>query len=489
MKHIIIILALLCLAGPAYGAVVINSEESGATGHRGTTSGTALTWSFNNVSGTLLEICVVVTNAADGSADVSISAGPTYDGVSMILATSTTWSNGRDLVAIYYLANPHTGNKTVSVTGSASSPSKFAILAGAISFTGANLSSPIGTVSSGSASSGTHATINPAITSTVGNYLLSCGGWGSGEGGTADSGQVTTFLLNGTNFTAGDDIIAETKASNGSAVTMGYTWGVSDQWAIVTNEIKIAPPTVFVKIRGKVKVRGGSGATTIARISGQGTGNHINNEASPAILDVAFPGNVTAGNDILVFPGIYSVSSTDEAYSLSQSAGTATIGAFTEDKQIKFNGNQALIAISRAHVTGTGSLTVRLTATASSNIYIAYGINEYSGMATGPVYGTPDSNSGTGTLESTNAITAFGSGGLIAQISAEASDNDFSYTQSDTNIFKDSTGSLDMTLQSQDKLTSGTGPYTLTADTANSWPWASIAVVYKPANVANIKFR
>lgn len=238
-------------------------------------------------------------------------------------------------------------------------------------------------------------------------------------------------------------------------------------------------------------VESGSGGGTqvdvsypIARVSGQNTGNKVSGASSPATLDLAFPGNLTAGNDIIVASAMYDNGVTPgPSYNVSTSSGTAVISSFTEDKAVTVHGGSIILAINRAHVISSGSLTIRVTGSGSNSIYISYGITEYANMATSPVNGTPDSNSGTGATESTNAVSS-SAGGLVVQLSAELSSGNFTYSQSDANIYKVSTGSSDLTMQAQDKLTPSAGSNTLTAGTGNSWSWWSIAVAYKGGNTS-----
>jgi hypothetical protein len=92
-------------------ALAIDSQEASATAHHSTSS--PLTWSFNNVAGTLL---VIVAHVTDQGGSACALGTPTYAGVSMTQApsSSVTW-NSADILAIYYLLNPATGSNTVSI--------------------------------------------------------------------------------------------------------------------------------------------------------------------------------------------------------------------------------------------------------------------------------------------------------------------------------------------------------------------------------------
>lgn len=221
-------------------ALAVDSQESGGTAHRGTASGTALTWSFNNVGGNLLVVAVIVTGNAGQVA--AITAGPTYDGVAMtqVASSQQTWGTNASITALYYLLNPATGSKTVSVTGT-SVPTNFAILAGAISFSGAL--AVTSTATTGTNTSGTTATASN-ITTASGNMVFASGGWGSGETGVAGAGFTRTFLVNGSSGTSGDDLLGEYGVSTGAAISPTFTWGVSDSWRIVAVEILAAADSI-----------------------------------------------------------------------------------------------------------------------------------------------------------------------------------------------------------------------------------------------------
>jgi hypothetical protein len=220
--------------------LLIDSQESVGTGHRVAGSGnpSPLTWSFNNAAGNLLLVLAIATTAP-GTASLG---AVTYNGVAMTLAVSVSWDSGASVAGLYYLVNPATGSNTVSVSASWTSPNNPAILAGAISFSGANTSGPIGSTSSNSLSSGSGSTTPTAgsITAASGNYVL--GGGGSGTSGTytPNSGQTETFSLSGSNATAGDNLWADYEHSSGSAINLGFTIP-QDYWGMVAAEVKAAP--------------------------------------------------------------------------------------------------------------------------------------------------------------------------------------------------------------------------------------------------------
>lgn len=215
-------------------ALAIDSQEASNAGHR-LASGTPLTWSFTNTAGNLLVVGVVVTQASGTAPTPTV----TYNGVSMGTAiVSIAWGTTASLALLFALASPATGANTVSVAPGSGGHST---LAGAISFSGANTSTPTGTTSSAqfAGTDGTHAQAGN-ITATSGNYVIGVGGWGAGTTATADSGQSATFKLVGASDTGGDDICCVVQQSSGSAINAGFTWSPADQWGIVAAEIVAA---------------------------------------------------------------------------------------------------------------------------------------------------------------------------------------------------------------------------------------------------------
>lgn len=214
-------------------AIAVNSQEASNVGARGTSSGIATVWAFNNVAGTKLLLCLVVSS----NGAVAITSGPTYGGVAMTaIGSLVTWDSGQALTRWYYLDSPATGSNNFSVTATGSGG--FALIGGGISFTGA--ATGIGTATSGAAGAANTTATAGNITTATGNYIVAGGGWGSGTGGTAGSGFTRTWLKNGSGITGGDNGLAEYKSSVGGATTPTFTWTGSDVWGIQAVEILAA---------------------------------------------------------------------------------------------------------------------------------------------------------------------------------------------------------------------------------------------------------
>ena len=194
-------------------------------------------------------------------------------------------------------------------------------------------------------------------------------------------------------------------------------------------------------------------------------------------VSISFPNNVTTGNTIVIASADYGYTA---GPTLTKSAGTATIGTIVQDiatttSATGFSTSNAEVRIWHASVTGSGSLTLHYVQSAAC---VMLAINEYSGVAANPLDKTA-STTGVSATESSGSFSPSGDG-LIVMVSTEASTANFTYTQSDTNIFRDSNGNTDFTAQAQYKLNSGTGPFTMTAGTGNSWLWIAATASFLP---------
>jgi Bacterial Ig-like domain (group 2)/Abnormal spindle-like microcephaly-assoc'd, ASPM-SPD-2-Hydin len=239
-------------------------------------------------------------------------------------------------------------------------------------------------------------------------------------------------------------------------------------------------PTTITAASGAI-----SGSTTlnvtasgISAVAGQNagavTGNPVTN-----LTSLTFAHNVTAGNQIIVAEKIENYSAATVPSTPTKSSGTATIGPFTQDAANDgvYGSYYYSLRIWRAPITGSGTLTLSFSASAANWLVVA--IDEFSGMAASPVDGTPVTNTGTGSTESTgNVVTS--KAGMVLMLSSEYSSSNFNYTQSDTNIYTAGDGATGATGEAQYKLTNGAGTYKLTADNGVNNPfWLAVGVAYK----------
>lgn len=193
---------------------------------------------------------------------------------------------------------------------------------------------------------------------------------------------------------------------------------------------------------------------------------------------IAYGVDVTIGNTLIIKVQSYnSLGGLPGQPVITKSSGVATISAPTFDIELPapFSANSRL-CLARFTVTGGGSLTLGIDAgTGDIN---NCSIEEITAAGTIVPDGAGVTNTGTGVTESTGSVVTTGPA-YISAISAEASTGNFTYTLSDVEVFKDSLGASNATCASQYKIVSGSGSYTITADTANSWVWGAIAQAYK----------
>ncbi len=221
-------------------ALSIDSQESGGVAHHSATS--PLSWSFNNVAGTLLVVGIVLTNSS-GSPSIS---GVTYGGTPMNPVTGTVnWDGVFNVAALYWLANPKTGSNTVQVTATV----QIDILAAAISFTAANLDAPVGSAVTNFDNSGTSGTASVSVPNTKsGSYVVSAVGTGSGVS-SANSPTVLSALLNESTISGGDNFALGQQATSGGTVTAGYSVS-PDLWGLAAVEVFAFDPALDAAIYG-----------------------------------------------------------------------------------------------------------------------------------------------------------------------------------------------------------------------------------------------
>jgi hypothetical protein len=220
-------------------ALAIDSQEASATGHR-ITAASPLTWTFTNTAGNLLLVGVVTTNGTLTTAITSIS----YGGDALTaLGTGQNTDGTRTFIQWWYKTNPKTGSNTVSIVWTGTGGTAAAALAGAISFSGADTTTPLG---SEVKATGTGTAVDSgAVSSTSGNIVVSVGASGTSGTYTPTSPDATTYSLSGSNNTAGDNLWASTFSSSGASHNMKWTIP-SDTWGIVGVEVRASSATVAI---------------------------------------------------------------------------------------------------------------------------------------------------------------------------------------------------------------------------------------------------
>lgn len=192
-------------------AIAIDAVSSGKTA-----AGASATLTISHtVSGSNRAIIVGV------SANLA-TAGVTYNGVAMTQAVAQ--SSGGPRGAIFYLVNPDTGTHDIVITISSAGR----IVGGGISFTGVDISSPIGTTNS---ATGTSTTPSVALTNVPASaFVVDTGGAGN-RTWTVDASQVERWnLIEDSNNVTG---VGSTEAGAGGTNTMSWTLGSSGEWIMM----------------------------------------------------------------------------------------------------------------------------------------------------------------------------------------------------------------------------------------------------------------
>ena len=214
----------------------------------------------------------------------------------------------------------------------------------------------------------------------------------------------------------------------------------------------------------------------IVQVSGQNKGE----VGATSLANLSFANSVTTGNQVVVVVQAYKNGGAPTISAPTKNSGTAALGSFVQDATFTQNtGSQYMrVDVYRAPVTTGGTLTLKFAGTFS---YSLAAINEYAGMSASPLDGSFTTSTATSNTESTgNVITS--SAGMVLMASTEMSTKNFTYTQSDTNLYKSSNGASQFTGEAQQKITTTAGTYDLTAGTGNSWFWISVGVPYKSSS-------
>lgn len=152
----------------------------------------------------------------------------TYNSVAMTLVPSSSKSIGQYTTVLYYLVAPATGSNTVAVTFT---NAVFDFGGGAVSFTGADQSTPLGTANT---ASGTSTTPSVAITSTTGEIVLDTLIITHSGTLTVDGSQTQRWNSTGGGFTK----YAGSTEDGASTTTMSWSNSTSQDWAITGVPVK-----------------------------------------------------------------------------------------------------------------------------------------------------------------------------------------------------------------------------------------------------------
>lgn len=213
-------------------------------------------------------------------------------------------------------------------------------------------------------------------------------------------------------------------------------------------------------------------------------GLFVNNNT---VISLAFASDVTAGNLIVIGCGRYA-NGADTAFvagDCTKSAGTATLGTITLDKQINVaTTNPVQAGVWSVPVTGTGSLTMQVAGPTGSFFILAIG--EYSGVDTSAtrVDGSNGSSATTATSPAvTGAVSSTADALFFATLAADSANANLNPVvgNSFTEIFQSVDGTAHMTGEISRRVvassTNTEGSWTITITNLNGW--ATALAVYK----------
>ena len=152
----------------------------------------------------------------------------TYNSVAMTAVPSSTVTNGQYTAILYYLLAPTTGSNTVAVTFSGS---VFDFGGGAISFTGVDQSTPLGTANT---ASGTSTTPSVNISSATDEIVLDTLIITHSGSLTVDGSQTQRWNSTGGGYTK----YAGSTEAGASTTTMSWSNSTSQAWGITGVSIK-----------------------------------------------------------------------------------------------------------------------------------------------------------------------------------------------------------------------------------------------------------
>lgn len=219
-------LFLIALASPAWGAVAFDAVGSGSN-----TNASSLTFSITIVSATN---GLVTVGCGLGVANTNDTiTGVTFAGSAMTKATSRHCNDATcGEMSLWYFKNTSlTGAQTIVASRSGTPDPTDAIECGAVSFTGVDQTTPIGTpVNAVGNSTAPSVAVNDSVAGDLVVDALATGSF------VTSSGQTNRWLINVNAGTCGGNGAGST-ATGGGTVTMSYTV-TSDFWAIGAVSVK-----------------------------------------------------------------------------------------------------------------------------------------------------------------------------------------------------------------------------------------------------------
>ncbi len=235
------------------GTVAFDNASSATTGNAGASS---LTFSHTTGSGSnrLLLVGISIGNTSVIAPSI---ANVTYNGVNLTFVQGLSGGTGtaRPRTEIWRLVNPPSGSHDVVITTSGGTAR--GLTAGAVTFTGVDATTPLGTPVTGSANSATSASLN--VGTVVGEMVFDSITIGNYNGGTAPAvsfaadqdsrwSQASSYATSGTMYIRGS---GSTHVSAGASKAMTRSWTGNQSWSGIAVAIKpaasAATPVIFTQ--------------------------------------------------------------------------------------------------------------------------------------------------------------------------------------------------------------------------------------------------
>ncbi len=220
--------ALLLLPASSWAALAVDATASCAG------SGVSSLTCAHTVSGAnrLLVVWVSYFDSADAP------TGATYNGVAMTAIPSSTAANGNYKIAGFYLIAPATGTNNIIVSFSGS---MMDMGAGAVSFTDAHQTTPLGTAVT---ATGTSTTPSVTVSSAAGEIVVD--GLAIVHGGTLTVGGSQTQRWNAV---ASGGYIKYAGSTQGGAASTTNTWTNSTSQVWAQGAVPVKPVAVSASSR------------------------------------------------------------------------------------------------------------------------------------------------------------------------------------------------------------------------------------------------
>lgn len=196
-------------------------------------SASGLTFDSGNTSASATSLLIFVTVGGISTIAPSVSS-ITYGGTSLGSAVKVQTS-GDARIELWKLVSPASGVKSIVITLSGATDADSNICAGALSFIGSDISTPLGTAVSASGESATP-TVN--VTDSAADDLVVDGVvLGSSSAVTAGAGQTKRWeeLVDSNGY--GNNGAGSTEPGASGTVTMSWTVG-NDAWGIIAVNVK-----------------------------------------------------------------------------------------------------------------------------------------------------------------------------------------------------------------------------------------------------------